>query len=94
MWSASRDYLMLAQEVLTRLKVKPITKTKGEGARVVGESVGEVPVTVGARPLADVHERLLSEGGSYADPHKNRDKWSCSCNSLKQQRLWRIIHNH
>ena len=71
MWSASRDYLMLAQEVLTRLKAKPITKTKGEGARVVGESVGEVPVTVGARPKAEVHDRPLVEGGAYTDPHKN-----------------------
>ncbi len=26
------------------------------GARVVGESVGEVPVTVGARPQAEVHD--------------------------------------
>ena len=65
MWSASRDYLMLAQEVLTRLKVKPITKTKGEGARVVGESVGEVPVTVGARPR-------LCENGKGIGVKENR----------------------
>jgi nitrogenase subunit NifH len=45
--SASRDYLMLAQEVLSRLKVKPVTKTKGEGTRVVTENVIEEPAQVG-----------------------------------------------
>ena len=45
--SASRDYLMLAQEVLTRLHVKPVPKTKGEGVRVVPESVAEEPAQVG-----------------------------------------------
>ena len=48
--------------------------------------------TVGGRPLAEVHDRPLSEGGIRLIRIRPRDKWSYDHNSLEQHRACRILH--